>query len=154
MVGLSVPEARRLVEALGAPPEERARLLRWSRWRRTHQAVARRGHVARRARRDAPRPADNGPPVIAVPGTPALTDAGWARVAALLAPARGKAGRPPQPHRPIVAGLIWLMRHGAGWREIPADYGPWQTLASRCQRWRRDGTWARVVAVLAAAGPR
>jgi transposase len=146
MVGLSVPEARRLMAALAAPPGERAHRLRWSRWRRAHQATARRGHAARRARDHAP-PSSSAPPVVAVPGTPALTDAGWARVLPLLARAR-RTGRPPGDHRPILTGLLWLMGRGASWREVPADYGPWQTLVSRYQHWRRDGTWARIIAVL------
>ena len=149
MVGLSVPETRRLVATLAAPPAERDRLLRWSRWRRAHQATARRGHTARRGRDGTPL-ADHAPPVVAVPGTPVLTDKGWARVAALLAAASRPTGRPPRDHRPIVAGILWLMRRGASWREVPAAHGPWQTLASRYQRWRRDGTWARIMACLAA----
>ncbi len=148
MVGLSVPETRRLVAALAAPPEERAHRLRWSRWRRAHQATARRGHIARRASGQPPPSSGAGPPVVAVPGTPVLTDAGWTRVVPLLASAPGRTGRPPRDHRPILAGILWLMRRGAGWREIPPSYGPWQTLASRYQRWRRDGTWARIVGVL------
>jgi len=148
MVALSVPETRRLLVALAAPPAERAHLLRWSRWRRAHQATARRGHVARRA--GGPRPPMRGadPPVVPVPGTPALTDAGWARVALLLMPASGQRGRPPRDHRLIVAGVLWVMRRGASWRAVLPEHGPWQTLASRYQRWRRDGTWARIMACL------
>ncbi len=150
MGGLSVPEVRRLVAVLAAPPEERAYRLRWSRWRRAHQATARRGHIARRVGSQPPSAAVAVPPIVAVPGTPALTEAGWARVAPLLASAPRTTGRPPQPHRPILTGILWLIRRGASWRAIPAEYGPWQTLASRYQRWRRDGTWARIVGALLA----
>ena len=148
MVALSVPETRRLLVALAAPDGAREHLLRWSRWRRTHQATARRGHVARRAGGHPPPVRETEPPLVAVPGTPALTDAGWARVAPLLIPASGQRGRPPRDHRLIVAGVLWVMRRGASWRAIPLSYGPWQTLASRYQRWRRDGTWARIMACL------
>jgi hypothetical protein len=150
MVALSVPETRRLLVALAAPPAERAHLLRWSRWRRAHQATARRGHVARRAGGPGPPMRGADPPVVPVPGTPALTEAGWERVALLLMPASGQRGRPPRDHRLIVAGVLWVTRRGASWRAIPLRYGPWQTLASRYQRWRRDGTWARIIRELCA----
>ena len=148
MVALSVPETRRLVAALAAPDGAREHLLRWSRWRRTHQATARRGHVARRAG-GAPPPARWAePPTVPVPGTPALTDAGWARVAPLLTAKPGRTGRPPRDHRAVVAGILWVLRRGASWRAVLPEHGPWQTLASRYQRWRRDGTWARIMACL------
>lgn len=40
------------------------------------------------------------------------------------------------------------MHSGAPWREVPAVYGPWQTVHSRYSRWRRLGLWARILAVL------
>jgi transposase len=85
---------------------------------------------------------------IAVPGTPALTDAAWARVAPLL-PARGRRGRPARDHRAVLAGILWVMRAGAGWREVPSDLAPWQTANTRYTRWRRDGTWDTILAALA-----
>jgi transposase len=36
-------------------------------------------------------------------------------------------------------GLLWVMRTGAPWREIPAAYGSWHTLYSRYRRWDEDG---------------
>jgi transposase len=40
------------------------------------------------------------------------------------------------------------MRTGASWREVPARFAPWHTVYDRHARWRRDGTWARILAVL------
>jgi transposase len=37
---------------------------------------------------------------------------------------------------------------GAPWRELPERYGPWQAAHRRFARWRRDGTWVRVLALL------
>ena len=54
MIALTVPEVRRLALALTEPAERRALRLRWSRWRRRHQATAARCHAARRARRHPP----------------------------------------------------------------------------------------------------
>jgi transposase len=92
-------------------------------------------------------------PVIAVPGTPLLTDALWDRLRPLL-PVPAPRGRPQAATRPLLAGLLWLMHTGASWRAIPAAYGPWPTVHSRYQRWRRTGVWAQIAAVLCdEAGP-
>jgi hypothetical protein len=132
-----------LAEPIGA---ERAQRLHWSQWRRQHQALARRGHVARRAARQ-PAPAD--PPVPTVlAGTAALTDHLWQLVAPLLPPQKPPRGRPALDHRRLLEGLLWVMRTGAPWREIPAAYGSWHTLYSRYRRWDEDGLWARICAVL------
>ncbi|HET8631027.1 MAG TPA: transposase, partial [Thermomicrobiales bacterium] len=142
---------RRLVRALADPRVRREGQLHWSRWRRDRQAGARRCHEARRGGHRAP--ADPTPLVaVAVPGTPALTDAGWARVAPLL-PGNGRRGKQWRDHRGLVAGVLWVMHTGATWRELPAEYGPWRTCHSRYARWRRDGTWGRLVAALLAPVP-
>jgi transposase len=43
-----------------------------------------------------------------------------------------------------------LGRCGAPWRDLPAAYGPWRTVASRFYRWEQQGVWARVLAALQA----
>jgi len=43
------------------------------------------------------------------------------------------------------------MRAGVGRREIPVEFGAWQTLYSRYRLWCRDGTWARIIAALPSA---
>lgn len=134
------------MRALTEPGAHREGRLRWSRWRRGRQASARCCHQARRAGRHPP--PDHGPLVaVAVPGTPALTGEGWARVAPLL-PANGRRGQQWRDHRPMVAGILWVMRTGAAWRELPAEYGAWQTCHSRYARWQGDGTWGRLLAAL------
>ena len=79
-----------------------------------------------------------------------LTDAHWAKLAPLLPPQRPRMGRPPKDHRLIVEAIVWLNRTGAPWRDLPSEYGPWETVASRFYRWRRRGVWARVLACLQA----
>ncbi len=74
-----------------------------------------------------------------------LTDAAWARLAPLL-PANGQRGGQWRDHRPVINGILWKLRTGAGWRDLPERYGPWQTCADRLARWRRDGTWDRLLA--------
>ena len=43
---------------------------------------------------------------------------------------------------------MWLNRTGAPWRDLPEQYGPWQTVATRFYRWRRAGIWDRILADL------
>lgn len=74
-----------------------------------------------------------------------LTDAAWARFAPLL-PANGRRGGQWADHRRVVNGILWKLRTGAPWRDLPARYGPWQTCYDRFVRWRRDGTWDRLLA--------
>ena len=78
----------------------------------------------------------------------ALTDEQWARLELLLPLQKPKTGRPAHDHRRIVEGIRWLLRTGAPWRDLPARYGPWCTVASRFYRWRKAGVWDRVLADL------
>ena len=41
--------------------------------------------------------------------------------------------------------MLWRLRTGAPWRDLPERYGPWQTAYERFARWERDGTWARLL---------
>ena len=74
-----------------------------------------------------------------------LTDAQWARLVPLLPTNDGKEGKPWGDHRRIINGILWKLRTGAPWRDVPARYGPWATCADRFARWRRDGTWDRLL---------
>ena len=46
----------------------------------------------------------------------------------------------------MINGILWKLRTGAPWRDLPERYGPWQTVYDRFVRWRRDGTWDRLLA--------
>lgn len=48
-------------------------------------------------------------------------------------------------HRRVLNGILWRLKTGAPWRDVPARYGPWQTCYDRFVRWSRDGTWQRSV---------
>lgn len=41
--------------------------------------------------------------------------------------------------------MLWRLRTGAPWRDLPQRYGPWQTVYERFARWEADGTWARLL---------
>jgi transposase len=76
-----------------------------------------------------------------------LTDAAWAQLEALL-PQNGARGGQWRDQRAAIDGILWKLRTGAPWRDVPARYGPHQTCAARLYRWRRDGTWDRLLAAV------
>jgi len=80
-----------------------------------------------------------------------LTDAQWERLAPLLPPEKPARGRPNRDHRMIVNAIRWRLKTGAPWRDVPAAYGPWETVYSRFRRWRRAGVWDRILAAVQAA---
>jgi len=59
-----------------------------------------------------------------------------------------QAGQALGDHRPLVEGIIYRYRTGIAWRDVPAEFGPWQTVWKRHRRLAGDGTWDRVLAVL------
>lgn len=142
-----MPEVRRLLQAVGESQERQACRLRWSRFRRQHQATARRFHALRRARQ-APPVSVVSPPPLRLQGVPALTDERWKQVLPLLPPQKPQTGRPAVDHRLIVEAILWVVRTGSSWRELPKRFGPWQTIVSRYQRWCKDGLWSRILHVL------
>ena len=92
----------------------------------------------------------------AVPARAVLTNRQWARLAPLLPAQRpaagGRGGRPSKDHRLVVEGMLWLLRTGAPWRDLPREYGPHSTVATRFYRWRAAGVLDRAFAALLADG--
>ncbi len=144
---LSVPEVRRLLHALGESEKKQKHRLHWSRFRRQHQARAQRFHRLRRARQ-APALSVDPPAPLPLLGIPALTDEHWEELRPFLPPQKPQTGRPAVDHRLIVEGMLWVVRTGSSWRELPERFGPWSTVSSRYQRWCKEGLWARILQVL------
>jgi transposase len=80
--------------------------------------------------------------------TAVLDDAEWALIAPLLPSSAGRRGRPFCDDRRVVEGIIYRYRCGLPWRDVPAVFGPWQTLWKRHRRYSGDGTWDQVLAAL------
>lgn len=74
-----------------------------------------------------------------------LTDAAWGQIGPLL-PANGRRGQQWSDHRAVINAILWKLRTGAPWRDLPERYGPRRTAYSRFVRWRRYGTWDRLLA--------
>jgi transposase/quinol monooxygenase YgiN len=76
-----------------------------------------------------------------------LTDAQWAHIRPLLPPAR-REGRPRANERRTLEGILYQLRTGCRWQDIPAEYGSGVTCWRRLTQWETDGTWDRIWPVL------
>ena len=74
-----------------------------------------------------------------------LTETAWETLKPLL-PTNGKRGQQWRDHRQVINGIVWKLRTGAPWRDLPERYGPWRTVYARFTRWRQDGMWDRLLA--------
>ena len=74
-----------------------------------------------------------------------LTNEQWERLQPFLPPQKPRTGRPALDHRTVLNGILWVLRTGAPWRDLPERYGKWTTAYSRFQRWRKAGVWDRIL---------
>lgn len=79
-----------------------------------------------------------------------LSDAEWRVLDALLPPVKGRRGRPPLDRRATVNGILWRLRTGAPWRDVPERYGNWNSIARCFRRWCQRGIWEAAATSLAA----
>ena len=61
----------------------------------------------------------------------------------------GKAGRPPREPRGMVEAMLWVLRTGAPWADLPSRYPPYQTCHRWFQTWSENGTLKQLLTVLA-----
>lgn len=73
-----------------------------------------------------------------------LTDRQWRRIEHLF-PKRARTGRPPADRRNTFEGILWILRTGAPWRDLPEEFGKWSTVWEWFDRWNADGTLAAVL---------
>ena len=74
-----------------------------------------------------------------------LTDAQWERIADLLPSSDGCVWRPFRDDRQVVEGIVYRYRTGIAWRDLPEDFGPWQTVLKRHRRFSADGIWDKLL---------
>jgi putative transposase len=80
--------------------------------------------------------------------TDAISDDLWAVIEPAL-PANGRRrGRPWNDHRRTLEGIAWRFRTGSPWRDLPTEFGPWQSVWERHKRWSTDGTYAKMFAAV------
>ena len=80
--------------------------------------------------------------------TAVLDDQMWARIVPLLPCSDGQRGRPFREHRQVVEGIVFWLRTAVPWRGLPLEFGRWQMVCKRHDRFARDWTWDRVLTAL------
>lgn len=73
-----------------------------------------------------------------------LSDQQWRKIADLLPGKVGDPGRSGDDNRRFVNGVLWVLRSGAHWHDLPPRYGKWKSLRKRFTRWAKAGVWERV----------
>src|ERR1700710_2474958 len=80
-----------------------------------------------------------------------LTDPQWELVEDLFPPP-ARTGRPRRDRRQILDGILWILRTGAPWRDLPTELGPWAPTWDLLDTWNDDGTPDAILSRLRAAG--
>ena len=77
-----------------------------------------------------------------------LTDAQWERIAPLLPGKKGDPGRSGKNNRRFVEGVLWVVRTGAPWRDLPGYFGKWSSVWKRFRRWALKGVFEKLFQAL------
>ncbi|MGW6742516.1 IS5 family transposase [Streptomyces sp. NPDC055025] len=78
-----------------------------------------------------------------------LTNAEWGRLEPHL-PVSGQRGGRWNDHRRVINGILFRVRTGIPWRDLPERFGRWKTVYERHRRWSADGTWERILCAVQA----
>ena len=77
-----------------------------------------------------------------------LRDDQWERIAPLLPGKKGDRGRSGVDNRRFVEAVLWIARTGSPWRDLPVEFGHWNSIYVRFARWSDKAVWQRIFAVL------
>jgi transposase len=77
---------------------------------------------------------------------PLLSDEQWAKIKSLLPPPseRSRGGRPRCEDRKVLEGILWVLKTGARWRALPAEYPSPSTCWRRLAQWEEEGVWLEI----------
>ena len=77
---------------------------------------------------------------------PLLSDTQWEKIQPLLPKLkRHRRGRPPKDNRVVLEGILWVLKTGARWRDVPSDIGVSGSVCwKRLRRWDQQGVWLRI----------
>ncbi len=81
------------------------------------------------------------------PGRYELSEVQWQRIKDTLP---GHVGRTAADNRLFVNAVLWVLRSGARWHDLPERYGKYKSVHARFMRWARSGVWEGIFADLVA----
>ena len=73
-----------------------------------------------------------------------LSEAQWERIKDFLPGRKEHVGRTAADNRNFVNGVLWVLRSGARWSDLPERYGKYKSVHKRFVRWARSGVWERI----------
>ncbi len=73
-----------------------------------------------------------------------LSEGQWRRLGSLLPGHMGTVGRPAEDNRRLVNGVLWVIRSGMRWADLPERYGKYKSVHKRFFRWADRGVWNRL----------
>ncbi len=73
-----------------------------------------------------------------------LTDAQWRLIEKRIPPAQPGGRYRSVNMREVVNGILYLVRTGCSWRQLPHDFPPWGTVHWYYRCFRLDGTWQKI----------
>lgn len=77
-----------------------------------------------------------------------LSDVQWERIESCLPGRKEHVGRTAVDNRQFVNGVLWVIRSGARWSDLPERYGKYKSVHKRFMRWATAGVWERIFADL------
>ena len=77
-----------------------------------------------------------------------LNEGQWNRIAHLLPGRKETVGRTAADNRVFVNGVLWVLRSGARWSDLPERYGKYKSVHKRFARWAASGVWDHVFRTL------
>ena len=77
-----------------------------------------------------------------------ISDNVWELLCPLLPGQPGQWGGIAEDNRRFLNGVFWEIRTGAPWRDLPPDYGKWNSVYQRFKRWRDKGVWEKLLEIL------
>ena len=79
-----------------------------------------------------------------------LSDTQWEIIKPHFISDKKGRGRPRRDERQVLEGILWVLRTGARWKDLPKEFPPYQTCHRRFTQWVRDGTLRRLLIAIAA----
>lgn len=76
-----------------------------------------------------------------------IGDEVWLRLKPHLPGSKGNPGRRGKDNRLFLNAVLWKLRTGCPWRDLPPQYGHWKSVSNRFYRWRDNGTWEKLLSL-------
>jgi transposase len=77
-----------------------------------------------------------------------LSDVQWWRISGHIIGDERSCGTSGRDNRMFVEAVLWIVRTGSPWRDLPEAFGPWNSAFRRFSRWSAKGVWHRIFAAM------